>query len=80
MTTVRELFVKLGVKADSAELQKFDAGIRKLKGGMIGLAKVSGIATAAALGVYAAFGKIASRNDDIAKMSRALGFTADSLQ
>ena len=41
MTTIRELFVELGIKTDTAPLQKFDSAVSKIKNNihLIGLDK-----------------------------------------
>ena len=78
--TVRELFVKLGVKADNAELQRFDKGVSQVKTGMMGLVKVAGVVGGALTGAFLVARNIAAAGDEAEKTARNVGIASEELQ
>ena len=78
--TVRELFVKLGVKADNAELQRFDKGVSQVKTGMMGLVKVAGIVGGALTGTFLFAKSIAQAGDEAEKTATNIGIASEELQ
>lgn len=76
-TTVRELLVKLGVKADDRKLKQFDAGLATVKKGMLVAAAA---AAALAAGLAAITLATARQGDEAAKAGKRVGVTAEEIQ
>ena len=83
-TTIRELLVKLGVKADTKNVSKFDAALAKAKSGMAATAMVAAGLTAAIAATAASFlglsANVAKIGDDIGKAAARVGVTAEEFQ
>lgn len=77
MATIRELFVKLGVKSDTAALEAFDSGLESLKNTAIAV----GAAVAATAGViYGLAQTTANAGDAAAKGAGRTSTTAEEYQ
>ncbi len=74
---VRELLVKLGVKAQTGPLDKAINKFGGLKTAIIG---ISGLVAGAGAGLFALASSAAAAGDRAAKMSQALGLSAEALQ
>ncbi len=74
---VRELLVKLGVKAQTGPLDKAINKFGGLKTAIIG---ISGLVAGAGVGLFALASSAAKAGDRAAKMSQALGLSAEALQ
>lgn len=83
-TTIRELLVSIGIKADARGLKKFDARLDAAKRNLGGLARFATLATVAVIGIGAGMLKIASDTakfgDDMAKMGKRLSLTSEQVQ
>jgi len=83
-TTIRELLVRLGVKADDAALARFDVGIERAKTGMQQASK----AAAVMVGAFAAIAgglalntrAVAAEIESVKLLSDALGITTEQYQ
>lgn len=82
--TIRELLVKLGVKADDKPLERFNTGIERTKKGMLGLVKMAAVFTGGfalmAAGAIAAAVDTAAAGDAAAKTASQVGLTTASYQ
>lgn len=72
-----ELFVRLGVQADTAKLGEFEKGMKNVKTGMAAVAAVAGVITYAMGSVVK---EIASLGDEIDETSEKLGMNAEAYQ
>lgn len=76
-TTVRELLVKLGVKADANRLRTFDSGLKSVR---LGALAVVGAVTAMAGSIAASVVMTARAGDEAAKAAKRIGVTAEEMQ
>lgn len=83
-TTIRELLVALGVKADNRALKTFDGNVRRVKAGMGTLVTGATLATGVVLGLTGALLQTArataAAGDDAAKTGKRIGLTAAEVQ
>lgn len=83
-TTIRELFVKLGIKADTKAVAEYDSGINQVASGMADLGRIALIAATAVAAVTAAMiaGVVttAAYGDEIGKSAKQLGISTEELQ
>lgn len=84
MTTLRELFVKLGVKTDLAAVEAFEGGLDQVKTSATGLVKVMAGLTAVLAGAGFAMFKMVRQTADVAdaaaKGAQRYGLTTESFQ
>ncbi len=84
MTTLRELFVKLGVKTDLAAVEAFEGGLDQVKTSATGLVKVMAGLTAVLAGAGFAMFKMVRKTADVAdaaaKGAQRYGLTTESFQ
>jgi hypothetical protein len=76
-TTIRELLIKLGVKADDRALQRFDTGLKAVRAGMLAAAAGAIALTTAVAGAVAG---TASQGDEAAKAAKRIGINAQEMQ
>jgi Ca2+/Na+ antiporter len=76
-TTVRELLVKLGVKADDRAVQRFDQALKAVRTGMFAAAAGAIALTTAVAGAVAG---TARQGDEAAKAAKRIGTTAVEMQ
>jgi len=76
-TTVRELLVKLGVKADDKALRRFDAGLASVKRGLLATAVAAGVLAA---GLFVVAKATARQGDEAGKAAKRVGTTAEEIQ
>lgn len=83
-TTIRELLVRLGVKADDAAMKRFDKGLTNVKSGMASAGKAAAVLVgsfAAVAGGLALNTKAtAAQIEEIKLLSDALGITTEQYQ
>lgn len=75
--TLRELFVKLGVKADDKQIKEFDKSVEAVKDSMF---RASAMATAFAGSLFALVKTAANAGDEVLKTSQKYGVSAQTLQ
>ncbi len=76
-TTIRQLIVALGVKADDATVKRFDGALKAAKKTMIATAAA---ATALGVALFASAKSTATYGDEVAKASKRTGLAAQSYQ
>ncbi len=76
-STVRELLIELGIKADHRGLQRFDVGIQKARQGLKTLATTAGVAVGALGALTAA---ITANASSVARQSREITLLSSVLQ
>lgn len=79
-TSIKDLFVTLGVNADIAQLNKFDAGLNRVRSSMRSVATIA-LSSTIGLGAIAKVVKdTVNLGDDIEKSVEKFGITSDVLQ
>lgn len=77
MTTIRELFVKIGVKTDKKDFDNIEKGIGKAKKGLLAL---SALSVGAVGGVLLLAKRVSEVGDELAKSSKELRLSTEELQ
>jgi hypothetical protein len=77
MTTLRELVVSVGFNVNDAQFKKASGAVDSLKKGLM---VVGAAAVSAAGSMFALAKSVSTKGDDIAKTSRAVGFSANTFQ
>lgn len=76
-TTIRDLLVRLGVEADTANLKDFNAGLKSV---LVGLTAVTAAATGAAIAIFSVTRATAEAGNTAAKTATQIGLTAETYQ
>ena len=77
---LRELFVTLGIDADSKQLKEFDKGLKDIKTGMTVLAGLAGLVAAKMTAAFAMVENIASTGVELKRTAGIMGITTAELQ
>ncbi len=82
--TIRELLVKLGIKADDKSVERFDDGLERVKQHMGDLVRVAAVVTSAltagAVAMVAQATSTAAHAKEVERQAAALGLTTDAYQ
>jgi methyl-accepting chemotaxis protein len=76
-TTIRDLLVRLGVRADTVQVKRFDEGLKAARRTMFAAA---GAAVALTTALFASTVATARQGDEAAKMAERVGVSAEEMQ